>query len=138
MSCDDQFGPAARDSRRPGTFGRESTEPLDLAAAIAVGLRALRDLRDLPAGVEDGRLVEMLRASLAAYRPPLRSRSGTDGDTPAAEAVAAAIRTACAHLATRSFEDAYLALRTAHDFLPRRPAPSRPEVDHGRADEQSA
>jgi hypothetical protein len=36
------------------------------------------------------------------------------------EEVAAAVRTACAHLAAAELEDAYLALRAAVDRLPRR------------------
>lgn len=98
--------------------------PLDLAAAIAVGLRSLGDLRDPPAEVRDGRLEELLRASVEHYRSP--TRTSTDGDTPAVDAAISAARTACAYLATRSLEDAYFALRTAHDLLPRGPAPAAP------------
>jgi hypothetical protein len=90
-------------------------EPLELPTAVVAGLQALGDLRDLPMGVRDGRLERMLRATLDQHRPPRAS--------PATEASAAAVRTACAHLAAGEHEDAYLALCTAYDYLPRRPAP---------------
>jgi hypothetical protein len=90
-------------------------EPLELPTAVVAGLQALGDLRDLPMGVRDGRLERMLRATLDHHRPP-RASSAT-------EASAAAVRTACAHLAAGEHEDAYLALCTAYDYLPRRPAP---------------
>jgi hypothetical protein len=89
-------------------------EPLELPTAVVTGIQALGDLRDLPMGVRDGRLERMLRATLDHHRPP-RASSAT-------EASAAAVRTACAHLAAGEHEDAYLALCTAYDFLPRRPA----------------
>jgi hypothetical protein len=91
-------------------------EPLELPTAVVTGIQALGDLRDLPMGVRDGRLERMLRATLDHHRPP-RASSAT-------EASAAAVRTACAHLAAGEHEDAYLALCTAYDFLPRRPAPT--------------
>ena len=91
-------------------------EPLELPIAVVTGIQALGDLRDLPMGVRDGRLERMLRTSLEHHRPP-RASSAT-------EASAAAVRTACAHLAAGEHEDAYLALCTAYDFLPRRPAPT--------------
>lgn len=87
-------------------------EPLDLATAIVAGLQALGDPHDLPTGVRDGRLEQMLLASLDHHRPP-RASSATEAST-------AAVRTACAHLAAGEHEDAYLALCTAYDYLPRR------------------
>ncbi len=91
-------------------------EPLELPTAVVAGLKALGDLRDLPTGVRDGRLERMLRATLDHHHRSPRASPGT-------EASAAAVRTACAHLAAGEHEDAYLALCTAYDFLPRRPAP---------------
>jgi hypothetical protein len=95
--------------------------PLELSTAVVAGLQALRNLRDLPLGVRDGRLERMLRATLAHHRPPAGDDPGP-GAVSGAEAATAAVRTACAHLATREYEDAYLALCTAYDGLPRRPA----------------
>jgi hypothetical protein len=100
---------------RPVRPAPTDAEPLELPTAVVAGLQALGDLRDLPTGVRDGRLERMLRATLDHHRPP-RASSAT-------EASAAAVRTACAYLATGEHEDAYLALCTAYDFLPRRPAP---------------
>jgi hypothetical protein len=100
----------------PPRPGPADAEPLDLPTAVVTGIQALGDLRDLPMGVRDGRLERMLRATLDHHRPP-RASSAT-------EASAAAVRTACAHLAAGEHEDAYLALCTAYDFLPRRPAPT--------------
>jgi hypothetical protein len=99
----------------PARSAPADAEPLELPTAVVVGLQALGDLRDLPTGVRDGRLERMLRATLDHHRPP-RASSAT-------EASAAAVRTACAHLAAGEHEDAYLALCTAYDYLPRRPAP---------------
>lgn len=105
--------------RRPGAAPHPA--PLELPTAVVAGLQALGNLRDLPSGVRDGRLERMLRATLAHHRAP----SSPDGTTaaPPTEASMAAVRTACAHLATREYEDAYLALCTAYDHLPRHPAP---------------
>jgi hypothetical protein len=108
--------------RRPGgSADRPHPAPLELSTAVVVGLQALGNLRDLPSGVRDGRLERMLRATLAHHRPPAPPE-GNPGVAPT-EASMAAVRTACAHLATREYEDAYLALCTAYDHLPRNPAP---------------
>lgn len=94
--------------------------PLELAAAIHVALHALRDLRTLPPAVRGGHLEATLRTSLTHHQEATDPPHSTDHDTTSAAAVAAT-RTACAFLATHSYEDAYLALRTAHDLLPTRP-----------------
>jgi hypothetical protein len=83
-----------------------------LGIAVTVALRALGDLAHVAAGVEDGRLEALLRASVASHR----ARAGNgNGSTPDPSI---AVQTACAHLAAGDREDAYLALRTACDFLP--------------------
>ncbi|MCD2191787.1 hypothetical protein LQ327_00075 [Actinomycetospora endophytica] len=95
--------------------------PLELAAAIYVGLHALRDLRSLPPAVRGGHLEATLRASSAQHRTTPGGQLGADDDpVTALAAAAAATRTAAAFLASGGYEDAYLALRTAHDLLPRR------------------
>jgi hypothetical protein len=76
-----------------------------LLTAIRTGLEHLTDLRRPPPAVTDGWVEAMLRAS----------RDGPDLPGPSM----AAVRTACAHLAAAEYEDAYLALRTAKDHLPR-------------------
>ncbi|NMO89978.1 hypothetical protein [Actinomycetospora sp. TBRC 11914] len=107
--------------RRPGGTDRApQPAPLELPTAVVAGLQALGNLRDLPTGVLDGRLERMLRATLAHHRPPASPNGSAASPT---EATSAAVLTACAHLATREYEDAYLALCTAYDHLPRHPAP---------------
>jgi hypothetical protein len=85
--------------------GALPVSPPGLATAIRSGLEHLTDLRRPPATITDGRVEAMLRASL----------DGPDLPDPSM----AAVRTACAHLAAAEYEDAYLALRTAKDHLPR-------------------
>ncbi len=80
----------------------------ELAAAIRTALAHLTDLHRPSTAVTDGGVEAMLRATL----------DGPDLPGPSA----AAVRTACAHLAAEEYEDAYLALRTATDHLPRRSA----------------
>ncbi|PVY95886.1 hypothetical protein [Actinomycetospora cinnamomea] len=93
--------------------------PPELGAAIRAALGHLADLTDPPPAVRDGRLDRMLRAALHAQ----------DGHRAPMEEVAAAVRTACAHLAATELEDAYLALRTAIDRLPRRPRPENGQAN---------
>jgi hypothetical protein len=94
--------------------------PPELGAAIRAALGYLADLTDPPEAVRDGRLDRMLRASVQAH---LASPHRTNGVGAALDEAAAAVRTACAHLAATELEDAYLALRAAVDRLPRRPSP---------------
>ncbi|GAA4924914.1 hypothetical protein EV188_102911 [Actinomycetospora succinea] len=102
---------------RPGADST-SGQPPDLSAAIRAALEHLADLTQPPPAVLDGRLDQMLRAALAAQaaRP---TRGPGDRHRLAMDEVAVAVRTACAHLAARELEDAYLALRAAADRLPR-------------------
>ncbi len=95
-----------------GEDGAGADGPPPLAVAVVVALRALGDLAQLPAGVVDGRLEALLRASLA-HR--VRTNAGQDGHVPDP---AIAVLTACAHLAAGGRGDAYLALRAARDLLP--------------------
>jgi hypothetical protein len=88
--------------------------PPPLGAAVLIALRALSDVASVAAAVADGRLEALLRASLAQHCAT--DGSGRAGGTPDP---ATAVLTACAHLAAGGREDAYLALRTARDFLPR-------------------
>lgn len=90
--------------------------PPELGAAIRAALGYLVDLTDPPAAVRDGRVDRMLRAALHVQDGAL----AIPGRRSAMDEVAAAVRTACAHLAATELEDAYLALRTAIDRLPRR------------------
>ena len=106
---------------RPGPSGdgaarRGDEAPPELGAAVRAALGYLADLTDPPAAVRDGRLDRMLRAALHSHD------GGASGRRRPMDEVAAAVRTACAHLAATELEDAYLALRTAIDRLPRRPA----------------
>jgi len=81
--------------------------------AVLVALRALGDIAPVAAAVADGRLEGLLRASLAQHC----SSNGRGRDRGAPDP-ATAVLAACAHLAAGAREDAYLALRTARDFLP--------------------
>ncbi|MDD7968691.1 hypothetical protein [Actinomycetospora lemnae] len=102
--------------RRDGA--RDGAEPPpELPAAIRAGIGYLGDLVDPPAAVLDGRLDRMLRAAVTAHAAH-HGRTRGDGRAAMDEA-AAAVRTACAHLAARELEDAYLALRAAADRVPR-------------------
>jgi hypothetical protein len=98
---------------------RSSGRPPELGPAIRAALEHLADLTVPPPAVLDGRLDQMLRAALAAHAGRAARSAATDGHRLALDDVAVAVRTACAHLAARELEDAYLALRTAADRLPR-------------------
>ena len=100
-------------SRAPGGG---NVRPPELGEAVRAALGALADLSAPSAAVRDGRVDRMLRASLLAHE----SAQNGDGRRAGLDEVAAAVRTACAHLAVTEFEDAYLALRAALDRLPRR------------------
>jgi len=94
---------------------RSAEAPAELGSAARAALRYLVDLTDPPAAVRDGRVDHMLRAALAVHDRPAAGR----GRRRSLDDVAAAVRTACAHLSAAELEDAYLALRTAVDRLPR-------------------
>jgi hypothetical protein len=106
--------------RAPSAPAGSSDAPPELGAAIRAALGHLADLTDPPEAVRDGRLDRMLRASVQAH---LADPHRNNGAGPALDEAAAAVRTACAHLAAGELEDAYLALRAAFDRLPRRSAP---------------
>ncbi|MEJ2870964.1 hypothetical protein WCD74_24590 [Actinomycetospora sp. OC33-EN08] len=102
--------PAGR-TRRPSP----PSPPVDgqlgaLRRTLGTALGMLGDLRTLHPAVASGHLERHLRAEVD------RALRGPDADNGAIPAV----RTACSHLATRSYEDAYLALVTAVGLLPRR------------------
>jgi hypothetical protein len=104
-----------------GTTGTETTDggvaDLDmaaLAAAILTGLRMLGDLRALHPQVTSGDLERGLRDAVSRL---IRTAAGPGAQ--AGHPAVAAVRAACAYLATRSHEDAYLALLTAHGLMPR-------------------
>ncbi|WP_018333360.1 hypothetical protein [Actinomycetospora chiangmaiensis] len=83
-----------------------------LRRTLGTAIDMLGDLRSLHPAVASGHLERHLRAEV--------ERAERIGDSSGA---VPALRTACAHLATRSYEDAYLALVTASSLLPRaRPA----------------
>lgn len=123
---------ASAGSARPGSAvatgaardGNGAAGPPPLALAIVVGLRALGDLAHLPAGVADGRLEALLRASLAQHLSA--AGPGSSGNDPDP---ASAVQAACAYLAAGGREDAYLALRTARDLLPRGSATAGNGID---------
>jgi hypothetical protein len=93
---------------RAGSGPARGDGPPDLGSAVRVALGHLVDLTHPSEAVRDGRVDRMLRDALES---PASARF--------AEAVGA-VRTACAYLAAGELEDAYLALRTALDRLPRR------------------
>ncbi|MCD2186961.1 hypothetical protein [Actinomycetospora soli] len=80
-----------------------------LRRTVTAAIAMLGDLRTLHPAVTTGHLERHLRAEVE------RALRGPDGGCSAIPAVS----TACAHLATRSYEDAYLALVTATGLLPR-------------------
>ncbi len=85
---------------------------------VEIALKALGNLRALHPAVVSGQLERDLRHQLDRL-PENKPRSRAASRSEAA--AIAAVRTACAHLATRAYEDAYLALVTAHGMLPRLP-----------------
>ena len=91
-----------------------------LATTVSAALAALADLRFPPAALLDGRIEAALRDALT-FQPP------TARDPQSAAALgAAAARSACAHLSTQAWTDAYLGLLTAQDhFGPRPPGDPR-------------
>lgn len=90
-----------------------------LRRTLGTAIGMLGDLRTLHPAVTSGHLERHLRAEVERAA---RGSADTAGAVPA-------VRAACAHLATRSYEDAYLALVTASSLLPRpasvRSAPGR-------------
>ncbi|MDD7940250.1 hypothetical protein PHK61_17640 [Actinomycetospora lutea] len=103
---------------RPGSES-PSGQPPELGPAIRAALEHLADLTQPPPAVIDGRLDQMLRAAVVAHGARAGRGGATEGHRLAMAEVAVAVRTACAHLAARELEDAYLALRAAADRLPR-------------------
>lgn len=100
---------------QPAPRGRTADGPPDLGAAVRAALGYLSDLSVPPEAVRDGRVDHMLRSALAALGGGVR----IPGQRTPTDEAAAAVRTACAHLAAAELEDAYLALRAAVDRLPR-------------------
>jgi hypothetical protein len=84
------------------------------AAAVAAGIAVLGNLAVLHPDVTSGGLERSLRHEVD--RLP-RATHGPAGDDRPSHPAAAAVLTACAHLATRAYEDAYLALLTARSLL---------------------
>ena len=101
------------DGHAAGT--RTAEDPPELGPAAQAALGYLGDLNDPPAAVRDGRVDDMLRGALYAHDRLV----SIPGQRRSMDEVAAAVRTACAHLAATELEDAYLALRAAVDHLPR-------------------
>jgi hypothetical protein len=99
----------------PGEGARPAGDPAELGAAARAALDYLVDLTRPPAAVRDGRVDHMLRAALTVHD----STVAIPGQRRSMDEAAAAVRTACAHLAAAELEDAYLALRAAVDRLPR-------------------
>lgn len=124
----------ARPTRTGDGAARAPEGVPDLGAAVRAALGHLADLTDPPPAVLDGRLDRMLRASLQAQADgAAAARHGrADGHRAAMDEVAAAVRTACAHLAATELEDAYLALRAAVDRLPRRSPSASSDGDGAR------
>jgi hypothetical protein len=94
---------------------RGAGAPPDLGAAVRAALGYLADLSVPAPAVRDGRVDHMLRSALSAHG----GAPTVPGQRRAMDEAAAAVRTACAHLAAAELEDAYLALRAAVDRLPR-------------------
>ncbi|WP_433802127.1 hypothetical protein [Actinomycetospora sp. CA-084318] len=101
---------APRRTRRPSPPSPTPDGHLGaLRRTLGTAIGMLGDLRTLHPAVTSGHLERHLRAEAErAARGP----GDSSGAVPA-------VLTACAHLATRSYEDAYLALVTASSLLPR-------------------
>lgn len=84
---------------------------------VEIALKALGDLRTPHPAVVSGQLERDLRHQVDRLPKDPGSRAANNSEA----AAIAAVRTSCAHLATRAYEDAYLALVTAHGMLPRPP-----------------
>ena len=97
--------PTARDGDAP------TRKRTPLAAAVVAGIAVLGNLAVLHPDVTSGGLERSLR-----YEVDRLPRAAGSDDRPSHPA-AAAVLTACAHLATRADEDAYLALLTARSLL---------------------
>jgi hypothetical protein len=100
---------------QPTPHGGAAAGPPDLGAAVRAALGYLADLSVPAPAVRDGRVDHMLRSALTAQG----AAATLPGHRTAADEAAAAVRTACAHLAAAELEDAYLALRAAVDRLSR-------------------
>lgn len=85
-----------------------------LRAMVGGALDLLGDLRAPHPAVVSGALEKGLRRGLDQMWRNNKRHAPSDGE----QAAMAAVRTACAHLATRAYEDAYLALLTAQAMLP--------------------
>lgn len=108
-----------------------------LAEVIAMGLRALRDLTDLPSGVTSGDLEHVLRVAAARHETSCAPPSGDTAVPRPLENAAVAVRTACAHLSAGDLPDTYLALCTARDALPRELLRPLRVEQHGAPDQGS-
>lgn len=101
---------APRRTRRPSPPSPPPEGHLGaLRRTLATAIGMLGDLRTLHPAVTSGHLERHLRAEVERAE---RTSSAPSAAIPA-------VRTACAHLATHSYEDAYLALVTATGLLPR-------------------
>lgn len=97
-----------------------------LLTAVGASLEALANLRRLPPGILDGSTETALRRALS-FQPP----TARDPRAPVALG-AAAVCTACAHLAAHAWIDAYQSLHVAQDQLVRfPPASPGPEASMG-------
>lgn len=86
------------------------------AAAVAAGIALLGNLATLHPEVISGSLERSLRYELDRLGRAA-TPSGTSEHAVSRHPAAAAVSTACSHLATRAYEDAYLALLTARSLL---------------------
>jgi hypothetical protein len=111
-------------SPAPGGTGRETAPGVadvatrkrsPFAAAVTAGITVLGNLSVLHPDVTSGGLERSLRYEVDRL-PGAARAAGGDAAGPSHPA-AAAVLTACAHLATRAYEDAYLALLTARSLL---------------------
>lgn len=96
--------------------GRARSGRTPLAVAIAAGIAMLSNLSTLHPEVTSGGLERSLRHEIDRLARAPQPGRPAGPDAPAHPA-AAAVLTACSHLATRAYEDAYLALLTARSLL---------------------
>ncbi|MCD2193711.1 hypothetical protein LQ327_10015 [Actinomycetospora endophytica] len=95
----------------------ESRRRSPLAVAVAAGIAVLGNLAVLHPDVTSGGLERSLRYEVDRLPRETRTAPVAGGESRPAHPAAAAVLTACSHLATRAYEDAYLALLTARNLL---------------------
>lgn len=104
-----------REREMSSSIDSKNHERLTLSKAVRRGISLMGNLYSPPADVRSGRLERALRAEVDRL---VRSKGYVaESPNPSVAAGLAAVRTACAYLATAFHEEAYLALLVANEHL---------------------